>query len=178
MRRRTGSRGQAAAEFTIFTFFLFLMLFLILQLTFIGLQKWQFAHFASYSARVWSVHKDESANSSTIKVQGAASLLSDWKLPGQWVFPIIVNSENASRDGVTGVEFLGQGPVMNIYRGWIGESVALCPPEAGCQDVFDQTPLTFFIFESFIPMVKEPTERPGRHDNDCNDTPCTGGNGR
>lgn len=171
MRRRAGSRGQAAVEFTLFTFFLFLMLLLIVQLMVIGIQKWQFVHFASYSARVWSVQKDDSAQDSTTRAQLVVSVVG-WKLLGnQWVAPIRVKSENTSRSGVTGNVYEGIGPVMSMYRGWIGERF-------GLPDFVNFRPLEFFIFESFIPMVKEPTERPGRHDNDCNETPCESGNKR
>lgn len=171
MRRKRSSQGQSSVEFAIFTFFLFLMLFLVIQLTFIGIQKWQFAHFASYSARVWSVNQGESATAATVRVQGVASIFG-WNLTGgNWVFPIVVTSSSTSKNSVTGIAYAGQGPVMSIYRGWIGERF-------GLPDLINFTPLNFFIYESFIPMVKEPEERPGRHDNDCNDTPCSGGNGR
>lgn len=171
MRTTRSQKGQAAVEFTLFTFFLFLMLLLIVQLMVLGLQKWQFAHFASYSARVWSVQKNDTAQASTLRVQGVVSAIG-WKLFGnQWVFPIAVTSESTSRSGVTGVVFVGQGPVLDMYRGWIGERF-------GLPDFVDFRPLEFFIFESFIPMVKEPTERPGQHDNDCNETPCSSGNRR
>jgi len=172
MRRKpSSSRGQAAVEFAIFTFFLYLMIFLVVQLMFLGIQKWQFAHFASYSARAWSVQRSEGAFTTTIRVQGAASIFG-WNLTnGRWVAPIIVTSESTSRNGVTGVVFLAQKEVMSMYRGWIGERF-------GLPGLIDFTPLNFFFYESFIPMVREPVERPGQRDNDCNDTPCTGGNRR
>jgi hypothetical protein len=171
MRQKSSSSGQAAVEFALFTFFLFLMLFVVIQITMIGISKWQFAHFANYSARVWSVQRGQSANASAIRVQGVASIF-DWNLTsGRWVAPIIVTSSNTSRDGVTGVVYSGQGPVLSMYRGWIGD-------RGGLPGFINVPNATFFIYQSFIPMVKEPDERPGQHDNDCSDTPCTRGNGR
>ena len=170
-RRSHSQRGQSAVEFALFSFFLFLMIFLMVQLAMIGISKWQFAHFANYSARVWAVQKNESANVSVGRVQGIVTVFG-WNVAnGRWVFPILVTSESTSRNGVTGVVFAGQGRVLSMYQGWIGERF-------GLPGFINFTPLNFFIYESFIPMVKEPNERPGQHDNDCNDTPCTGGNRR
>ncbi len=172
MRKKSSSSGQAAVEFALFTFFLFLMLFVVIQITMIGISKWQFAHFANYSARVWSVQRGQDANDSTLRVQIVANVPGGWNLPGgRWVAPIIVTSSSTSRDGVTGVVYAGQGRVLSMYRGWIGERFAL-------PGLVNFAPFEFFLYESFIPMVKEPDERPGQHDNDCSDTPCTRGNGR
>ena len=167
MKRRSGQSGQAATEFAIFTIMLVFMIMLIIQLMWIGVQKWQFNHIVAYSARRWTVYKNEGAQSSLTQVQLIGSIFGGWPLGENYVkFPIIVTSSSTSRNGVTGIVYQGLADPFPLYQGWIGDYLGF--------GVF----LPFIRYETFIPMVKEPNENTSGHDNDCSDTPCSSGNGR
>jgi len=178
-------KGQAAVEFTIFTVILFFSLFLVLQLVWLAIQKWQFNHFASYSARVWAVQKGEEPGDSLNRVLLPQEFLR-WSLPFRdYVAVIWVRSTDSSEDedGNTyqGVTYRGVASLFPFYRDAIGDTFynAFIP-----QWLLDMIPIKLpstglVVFETFIPMEKEPDEQPGSgRDNDCNETPCESGNGR
>ena len=184
IRRR--ERGQAAVEFAIFAVALILCMFLVVQIAWIGLQKWQFQHFAAYAARVWSVHTDWGAEKSLITIQ-AASITSKWELfSHDWVKAMWSDGEDtkdfSGEDDVPGVSYTGIAPLMPLYQGVIGETLldTSIPPEVSSEFPGIDLPSSGLIrFETFIPMEREPTEEPGDgRDNDCNETPCDSGNVR
>ena len=158
------------------TVLLFLMMFLIWQLMWVGVQKWQFNHFAGYAARSWQVHKDDSPQESLNMVL-LASVIFRWQiLDKEYVKIIWVSDENASKDGTTGVEYSGLVQAFPIYRPYIGTSII--PSGITLPFAVPIPPTGLFLFESYIPIEKEAEEDPDRWDNDCDDTPCSSGNGQ
>jgi hypothetical protein len=188
-RKRKSERGQAAVEFAIFALILFLLMFLIIQLAWIGLQKWQFQHFASYTARAWSVRKDWGGEATLVRVQVASTIGTDWNLFSRdWVKAMMVSSEDPKdvdddNQNIPGLSFLGVAPLMPVYRGLLGETLFDNPiPDYVMNELppIDIPTSGLVRFESFIPMEKEPEEEPdtSNRDNDCEETPCESGNGR
>lgn len=174
------SRGQASVEFTIFSVMLILSAFLIVQLAWIGIQKWQFNHFAAYTARVWSVEKDKSPNEAMIEVLAVA--LVRWNLYDRdFVKIMFVSSEDpkdVDGESANGLTFTGVSQLVSIYRDTIGETAFSVP--SSVSSYLPAMPSTGLVrFETFIPVDKEPEEnaRKGR-DNDCKETPCESGNKR
>lgn len=176
-------------EFAVFTLILFLLMFLIIQLAWIGIQKWQFQHYASYAARTWSVRSDWGTEESLLKAQVASTLFTDWNLFSRdWVKAMWASSNEAKdvddeNTGIEGVSYTGVAPLMPIYRGLIGETLFDNPIPGSVMaqlPAFDMPTSGLVRFETFIPMEKEPEEDgdADNRDNDCDDTPCTEGNGR
>jgi hypothetical protein len=182
----TAQRGQAAVEFTIFAVLLILAMTLIVQLSWIGVQKWQFNHFSSYAARVWSVQKDhDDPQDSLFEVQTIA--LVRWNLLGRdlvklmWVHEADDSKEYEDPDvTANGITFWGAAPLLSIYREQIGNTLFdnPIPPEAMSLIPIDIPSTGLVGFQTFIPIEKEPEESPGEGDNDCEETPCESGNGR
>jgi TadE-like protein len=183
---RLSERGQAAVEFTIFAAMLLLAIILIVQLSWIGIQKWQFNHFASYSARVWSVHKDQEPGDALRQVQIRALLR--WNLASNDYVKLMWVKGEGSKDyhdpdvTANGITYLGAAPLLSIFRQQIGETLFSNPIPAWAMSLFSglDIPSTGLVgFETFIPIDKEPEEQPGSdRDNDCNETPCESGNKR
>ena len=176
-------------EFAVFTLILFLLMFLIIQLCWIGLQKWQFQHFAGYSARAWSVRKDWSPESTLLRAQLASSLGTDWNLFSRdWVKAMWVSSDSPTdvdddNTDIAGITYTGVAPLMPVYRGLFGETLFDNPiPSSVLSELpaIDIPSSGLVRFQTFIPMEKEPDEDPdtSNRDNDCSDTPCESGNGR
>lgn len=186
MKTRTErQRGQGSVEFVVFSILLILAMFLVVQLAWIAVQKWQFSHFAAYSARVWSVQKDDGAEEALLKVQLAA--IPRWNLIQRDYVKFMWVSDEGTEDfegesGVQGVTYTGVTQLLSIYRDQIGETFF---DYGGLSDILAyipvEVPTTGLVrFKSFIPMEKEPEEQPdiSNRDNDCDDTPCSSGNGR
>lgn len=178
-------RGQASVEFTIFAVLLFLAMFLLVQLAWIAIQKWQFNHFGAYAARVWTVEKEDSPQESLLNVQMRS--LIRWDLINRdYVKFMWVSSEDpkdVDDDTYEGITFTGIAPLMGIYRDQIGETAipldGYVPDELSA--MLPDMPTTGLVrFQTFIPMKKEPEEEPDvtNRDNDCEETPCESGNGR
>lgn len=182
----TAQRGQAAVEFTIFAVLLILAMTLIVQLSWIGVQKWQFNHFSAYAARVWSVQKDhDDPQDSLFEVQVIAlvrwSLLSRDLVKLMWVHEANDSKEYEDPDvTANGITFWGAAPLLSIYREQIGNTLFdnPIPPEAMSLIPIDIPSTGLVGFQTFIPIEKEPEESPGEGDNDCEETPCESGNGR
>jgi hypothetical protein len=182
---RKRENGQAAVEFTVFTVILFFSLFIVLQMVWLGVQKWQFNHFASYAARVWSVHKDQTPGQSLIRLLGPQELIG-WSLPSHdYVAAIWVWSTDPVEDedgtSYSGVTYRGVAPLFPFYRDQVGDTFfnAFIPPEILSLLPFQLPSTGLVVFETFIPMEKEPDEQPGPgRDNDCYQTPCESGNAR
>lgn len=189
-------RGQATVEFALFSVFLVLSLVLVIQFAWIGVQKWQFNHFAGYAARTWSVHHGKAPSwwMNRIIVSGAAPVVGRWKtITNEYVALIWFSGEegrtvnNGFEDvDVHGLTYTGIAPLMAIFRPFIGSKTLVDLPP-GLQSVLnlldvDLPPLGLVRFEVFIPMVQEPREYPyadgQKQDNDCYETPCEEGNGR
>jgi hypothetical protein len=163
-------------------------MFLMVQLSWIAIQKWQFNHFAAYSARVWSVNKDDSAEGALLKVQAVGVVR--WDLIGTDYVRLMWVSDEGQKDydepAVTadGITYTGIAALMSIYRDQIGETLldAGIPGSAysAVPGLLDLPTSGLVRFQTFIPMQKEPEEEPGisNRDNDCDDTPCSSGNGR
>ena len=157
-----------------------------MQLSWIGVQKWQFNHFAAYAARVWSVQKDEDPEESLLKVQAVA--LVRWNLLDRDLVKLMwVSAADDSKDfddpdvSANGISFSGAAPLLSIYRDQIGETLFdnPIPPEAFSLFPGDLPSTGLVGFKTFIPIEKEPEESPGaRRDNDCEETPCESGNTR
>ncbi len=184
-RHATGQRGQAAVEFMIFFIMTFLSLMLIVQLVWIGIQKWQFNHFAGYAARVWAVHKDDEPGDSLRRIEGAALFLRWNLLSRDYVKFMWVSSEDAKEiddENYSGITYSGVAPLLPLFRDVIGETLFdnPIPSEVSSIIPIDLPTSGLVRFETFIPMEKEPEEQPdiSNRDNDCEDTPCTKGNGR
>jgi hypothetical protein len=188
-RKRKSESGQAAVEFAVFTLILFLLMFLIVQLAWIGIQKWQFQHYAAYSARAWSVRTDWGAEETLIRAQTASAIGTDWNLFSKdWVKAMWVSSEDPKdvdddNSNINGLTYTGIAPLMPIYRGLIGETLFDNPIPGSVMSQlpdFDIPSSGLVRFESFIPMEREPEEQPdeSNRDNDCEGTPCESGNGR
>lgn len=186
MKERRSSRGQSSVEFTIFSVILIILMLIPVQLAWIGMQKWQFTHFASSAARTWTVHKDQSPSAAMLSVQTRA-LLRGWKLfSSRWIglMTASTSTKNITKgDGSTlnaqGLKFQGLGRIIPIFRPFFGFSGPY--GYFGIEAISTRALLTigFAQFEGFIPMEREPTEQPGqRRDNDCNETPCSSGNKR
>jgi hypothetical protein len=187
VRARHDERGQAAVEFTLMTVALFFSTFLVVQLTWIAIQKWQFNHFASYAARVWAVHKDQSPGDALFRVivPGGAYRWDFWSK--DYVKLMWVSSEEPrpAEDGsgsISGITYTGVAPLFPIYQPAIGDTFtqAFIPSWVYTYLPFEMPSTGLIAFETFIPMEKEPDEEPDRsdRDNDCEGTPCEGGNGR
>jgi hypothetical protein len=160
-------------------------MFLLVQIAWIGIQKWQFNHFAAYAARVWTVEKDDTPEESLLNVQMRALLR--WDLISRdYVKFMWVSSEDSKDiddDTYEGITFTGIAPLMGIYKDQIGETMFTVdnPIPSELMAVLPDIPTTGLIrFETFIPMKKEPEEQPdiSNRDNDCEETPCENGNGR
>jgi hypothetical protein len=184
VRARHGERGQAAVEFTLMTVALFFSMFLVLQLTWIAIQKWQFNHFASYAARVWAVHKDQSPGEALLGVivPGGAyhwDFLSKDYVKLMWVSSDDPQTAEDGSGSVTGITYTGVAPLFPIYQSAIGDTFTqgFIPSWVQSSLPFDMPSTGLVAFETFIPMEKEPDEAPGSdRDNDCNETPCETGN--
>lgn len=181
-------RGQSSVEFVIFSVILIILMLIPVQLAWIGVQKWQFTHFAASTARTWTVHTDDSATGSMVSVLVRATIRG-WKLfSSRWIGLMIASGpETKSIEkgiggtlNVQGLKFQGLGRIIPIFRPFFGFGGAW--GGTGFDAIATRALLTvgFVQFEGFIPMVKEPTEQPNnqRRDNDCTGTPCDGGNGR
>jgi hypothetical protein len=186
VRARCGERGQAAVEFMLMTVALFFSMFLVLQLTWIAVQKWQFNHFASYAARVWAVHKDHSPGQSLLLIlPGGAyrwGFLSKDYVKVMWVSSVDPHPAEDGSGSISGITYTGVAPLFPIYQSAIGDTFtqAFIPSWARSLIPFDMPSSGLVAFETFIPMEKEPDEEPDlpNRDNDCQGTPCEGGNGR
>ena len=183
-RQKKGERGQAAVEFAIFSVALIFSLFLIVQVAWIGIQKWQFNHFASYGARVWSVHTDKSSDDAIKDVIEPAKN-SRWKLgaSSDFVSSIWASSEESQDvdgESAEGITYSGAASTFKLFRGQIGDTQGDLNIPPGEGQGLDSDGL--IAFQTFIPMEKEPKEESttGGHknDNDCKETPCESGNGR
>ena len=177
MRRGSRScRGQGAVEFVLMTLLLFLMMFLVVQLMWVGVQKWQFSHFTGYAARVWQVHKDDSAQDAMFSVL-ISSIALRWQILNKdYVKAIWVSEENASQDGTTGIRYRGVVQAFPFYQPYIGQSFT--PPGVSLPFGITVPPTGIFLFESYIPIQKEAEEDEDRWDNDCKETPCGSENGQ
>lgn len=159
-------------------------MFLLVQLTWIAIQKWQFNHFAHYAARVWSVHKDDTPQEALIKVQIAA--IARWDLLNRDYVKFMWVSSESTKDyedpdrSASGVYYTGFTQLLSIYRNQIGETAFSNPIPSELMALLPiEIPTTGLVrFETFAPMEKEAEEDPDRWDNDCDDTPCGSGNGR
>lgn len=193
MIRKT-QKGQASVEFAIYLIILTILLLLPIQLAWIGVQKWQFTHFGSVAARTWSVHTTDGANTSMMSVNGRA-ILRGWAMfSGLYVGAIPPMIASTSSKSITkgaggsvstqGFKFQGVGKVIPIFKPFFGFSGSW--GYTGFDAISNVAVRTMIStlgwvqFEGYVPMQKEPTEEPNnkRRDNDCNGTPCTGGNGR
>jgi hypothetical protein len=188
-------RGQAAVEFAVFTIILVILLLIPIQLAWIGVQKWQFTHFGAVAARTYSVRTTTSANSAMITYVTPRAIGRGWALfSGLYVGAIppmtasqatqSVRTGTGSNVSAQGVRVRGMARVIPIFKPFFGFSG---PWGYSGWDALGQTTTRAMIhysgfvqFEGFIPMEKEPTEKPNnkRRDNDCRGTPCEGGNGR
>lgn len=164
---------------------LFLASFIVVQIAWLGIQKWQFNHFALYSARVWTVEKEDSPEESLLKVQ-LLSLLR-WDLINRdYVKFMWVSSEDPKDigdDTFDGMTYTGIAPLFSLYRDQIGETMFTVgePIPGELLAYLPEIPTTGLVrFETFVPMKKEPEEQPNisNRDNDCEETPCESGNGR
>jgi hypothetical protein len=180
---RRSERGQAAVEFTIFSVALIFSMFLIVQLAWIAVQKWQFNHFAAYSSRAWSVQKDQGAEETLIIHIILPSLFMRWHLlTKDYVKFMWVSSEDPKDiDGssIPGLSYTGVAALFPLYQDAIGDtfSGAFIPSSVSSIIPFPLPTFGLISFETFIPMEKEPEEKPGSdRDNDCNETPCESGN--
>ncbi len=168
-----------------FTFILFLSMFVIVQLMWVAVQKWQFNHFAAYSSRVWTVQKEDDPDDSLLSVQVRAlfrwDLISRDYVKFMWVSASDETREIDDED-YTGIGYTGVAPLMSIFRDQIGETLYDNPvPSEAMSLIPFNLPTTGLVrFESFIPIRKEPEEQPdiSNRDNDCEETPCEEGNGR
>lgn len=182
---RHGERGQAAVEFTLMTVALFFSTFLVVQLTWIAIQKWQFNHFASYAARVWAVHKDQSPGDALWLILPGGAY--HWDLLSKDYVKVMWASSEESRtaeDGsgsISGITYTGVAPLFPIYQPAIGDTFtqSFIPSWVHSLIPFDMPSTGLVAFETFIPMEKETDEEPGSdRDNDCRETPCRTGNVR
>lgn len=188
MRKRNHKeRGQAAVEFTLLAVMLILASFLVLQLTWLAIQKWQFNHFASYSARSWSVQTNKTPGEVLFEVimPGAISRWDLWSrdyVKLMWVSSEDPVTDEETSEAITGVTYSGVAPLFAFYQPVIGETFlnAYIPGWVFDFLPFDVPSTGLVAFETFIPMEREPYEEPDRsdRDNDCRGTPCEGGNGR
>lgn len=167
----------------IFFVLLILALVLVVQLAWIGIQKWQFNYFALYSARVWSVEKTHNdPEYSLLKVQAAQALrwgLDSNRIKFMWVqFP--EDTKDYDDPGITanGITYWGVAPLFALYRDRFGETLieGSFLTEALSRFIFDRPTTGYVGFATFIPIQKEPEEKPGEFDNDCKETPCASGN--
>ena len=163
---------------------LILAMMLIVQLSWIGVQKWQFNQFAGYAARVWSVQKDDDPGDSLRDVQIIAlvrwNLLNRDLVKFMWFWAEDTKDFEDPDVSANGLTFAGAAPLLSIYRQQIGETLFDNPIPAELQDIFplDVPPTGLVGFSTFIPIEKEPEEKPGTYDNDCEETPCVSGNKR
>lgn len=173
MKRSRSRRGQALVEFTLFLVALVLCTFLIFQLAWIGVQKWQFNHFALYSTRAWAVDKDRDAGETVLLKVQLVSLLR-WDLVGTDYVKLMWCSSEDGNNGKEGLSYTGLAPLMQIFQPYIGDTLfgIDIPPIAESIVPGFSLPSTGIVrFETFIPMEHEPDEDPDRWDNDCSD-PC------
>jgi hypothetical protein len=158
-------------------------MFLMAQLAWIGIQKWQFNHFASYSARVWSVQKDDDPEESLMRLQIGVLFLR-WNLYNRdyvkYMWAEGEDSKEIDDETYTGVNYEGVAPLLPLFRGQIGETLVSIPGEVSSLVPGGLPSSGLVRFAAFIPMEKEPEEEPdeSNRDNDCDDTPCSSGNGR
>ncbi|MHB0968179.1 MAG: TadE family protein [Thermoanaerobaculia bacterium] len=173
MKQRRSNSGQALVEFTLFLVALVLCTFLIFQLAWIAVQKWQFNYFAMYATRAWAVDKDrDSGESVLLKAQGFALLR--WDLIGTDYVKFMWCSSEDGKDGTEGLSYTGVAPLMSIFQPYIGDTLTGIEIPAVAETVIPglEIPSTGLVrFETFIPMEHEPDEDPDRWDNDCSD-PC------
>lgn len=189
--RRQRQRGQASVEFVLAFVALLLCLALVIQFTWIAVQKWQFNHFANYTARVWSVRTGDSAGMAMLYVLGSGLMRWDtlnrdyvklmW-VSGEETQTVHNGFEEVSADGLA---FTGVTTLMPLFRPFIGGatliSTAEIPGEILSLFPISIPPLGIVRFETFIPMSREPEEGSGggqKYDNDCEETPCEEPNGR
>lgn len=176
----SSERGQGAVEFAIFLALLVFLLMLIVQIAVIGIQKWQFSHFALYQSRVWSVDK-KSRSHSTIYFMVYALAPLRWgkmhptpvPLPtGYW--PLAIPNArfySGNSDGTPGIHYAGVGDPLPLFKAAFSYAPIL--PRG---PISMQWPLWVQLtkkipFQTFIPIEHEPAENPNRWDNDCSD-PC------
>lgn len=139
-----------------------------MQLAFIGIQKWQFNHFAAYAARVWTVNKsNESPESSLIKVLGVGTVR--WKLAST-SYVKIMWAENQSDGKIT---YNGIGPIFPLFKPFFGDTLAGLSIPPGVSSGISGSLLSSGLirFQTSIPMDHEPDEDPDKYDNDCSN-PC------
>lgn len=176
-------QGQAAVEFVLFTILLVVALALFVQLAWLAIQKWQFNHFAAYSARVWAVQRNYEPLG-TIGIVQARSLVR-WDLFGKDYAKVVFaygDSQSYDDEDVTanGMTVWGYANVLPMFEYYMGD---LAVPDVGGFNLPDLLGIDtggLVTFSSFIPMEKEANERPdiSNRDNDCWETPCESGNGR
>ena len=160
---RSSERGQGSVEFTIFIIFLILCIFLLVQLAWIGVQKWQFNHFAAYAARVWTVNKsNESPEASLIKVQIVGIVR--WKLASTSYVKIMW--ADSQSDGK--ITYNGIAPIFPLFKPFIGDTLTgISIPSEVSSIIPVSIPSSGFIrFQTSIPMDHEPNEDPDKYDND------------
>jgi hypothetical protein len=172
--RRRGSRGQGSVEFAVFLVALVLLLILLVQLAWIGVQKWQFNHFAAYAARSWSVNKkSDSPEKVLLEDQVFATLR--WKLLSRsYVRFMWTLGTDTDSDGNTGVSYRGVAPIFRLFKPFFGDTLLglNVPAFVSNLDPDLKTPNFGWVqFQAFVPMAHEPEEDPDRYDNDCSD-PC------
>jgi hypothetical protein len=153
MRFHSQSRGQAAVEFAVFLVALVIALMLMIQLAWIGVQKWQFNHFTSYAARSWEVDKKNTSPQSILLTDLGFGMLR-WKQSGL-VKIMLSTGQGSDSDGHSGVKYKGTAEVWGLFQPWLGGTLST----------------GLLQFEAFVPMDHEPAETPGTYDNDCSD-PC------
>jgi TadE-like protein len=182
LRRRKSERGQGVVEVALCLVVLVFTMFLIVQLAWIAIQKFQFNHFAAYASRVWSVHKDQGSEEALFSVM-LPSLFMRWNLVSKdYVKFMWVSSEDAKDvDGgsVPGLTFTGVAVLFPLYQEAIGDAFSgtFIPPSVAAMIPVPIPSFGLISFQSFIPMEKEPDEQPGAdRDNDCSETPCESGN--
>ena len=189
-----GQSGQGSVEFILFTVFLVLALALVIQFSWIGVQKWQFNHFAGYAARTWSVHTDESPSWIMNKTLLAGTSNDGWDIKDRDYVKLIWFSDedahtlsNGFEDvDTSGLTWSGLAMLMPLFRPYIGGQTLVDVP-AGLQSVMNLMgmeipPLGIVRFEVYIPIERVPEESSGgggqKFDNDCDETPCDEPNGR
>lgn len=185
--RKRAERGQAAVEFTLLSVLLILGMLLIVQLTWIAIQKWQFNHFASYAARAWAVQNEQTPGQVLVEliIMGGIprwNLLSRDYVKVMWVSSEDPVTDEVTGESIEGLTFSGAAPLFPVYEDPIGEVfLTAYVPEWVFNLLPFHLPHTGLVsYETFVPMEKEPDEEPDRsdRDNDCHGTPCEGGNGR
>lgn len=191
-RVRRAQRGQGTVEFSLFLVMLTLTLMLLIQLTWVGIQKWHFNFVSLYTARSWSVAGTSSPNSVRIKVLAAEGVHHTRMATDLYFATVVLSSEKSSTPSrwskkfkpslstsMKGIQFTGVGTIMPMFAGGAKRGGVNASLEGGLAGFLGQ-----FQFETYIPMEREPAEHTSgpKRDNDCSsygalDAKCSG-NGR